>query len=484
MKRSVILCFISFCLSGLINAQDSHYWSQQFGTRSALMSGAVLGGTNDNTMIYYNPGALGLLENSSISINANAYRLGNIKVENALGQQADFESAQVGSVPLLAGGMINIKDKKWKLGYAFITPVDFNFKGIARLEGNQDLIPAEESIGLEEFVAEAGVTTKTSELIFAIGLGRNLDDNWSVGLSNLFTVRSHSYQRNFSTYVFMNDEERTLVGANQNQNVEYYNVRYAAKLGAVYRSGNWSTGLTITSPSLNLFGNGTLASNIALRNIYLNDDTERISGVATARQAELKSKFKSPFSVALGTNYEKGRSSAGIAVQYYSGIDIYDIMEPVPGSFVRPAELAPQLQSDAFLRNRAGAKSVLNIAVGYEHKLSETISLLFSGRNDMSYFDDELNEGTGIKTTISSWDIYHFTGGVTIDRKNSSLSLGLLYSTGNTGDYEQTGNFDPNNVDLVEGTTTITSAKYSNIGLLIGYTFYLKMFSFKNESEN
>ena len=480
MKNSLLILFGLF-ISLTATSQDSHYWSQQFGTRSALLSGAVLGGANDNTMIYYNPGALGLLDNSSISINANVYRISNIKVENALGQQADFESAQVGSVPLLAGGMINTKDQKWKIGYAFITPVEFNFKGIARLDGNYDIIDNSESAGVEELVAEAGITTKTSELVFAFGLGRKLNENWSFGLSNLFTIRSHSYQRNFSTYAFMNNEARTLVGANQNQNVEYYNVRYAAKLGAVYKNGNWSTGITLTSPSINLFGNGTLASNIAVRNLKLIDEN-RISGVATDRQAELKSKFKSPFSVALGTNYEKGSSSAGIAIQYYSGIDIYNIMEPQPGSFVRPAELAPELQSDLFLRNRAGAKSVLNIAVGYEHKLNDMISLLISGRNDMSYFDDELNEGTGIKTTISTWDIYHFSGGVNIEHNNSSLSLGLLFSTGKNGNYEQPGNIDPNDLDFVEGSTTITDAKFSSIGLLVGYTFNLKKFSFKKEN--
>ena len=483
MKRSVLLFIMGFGASLLLHAQDSHYWSQQFGTRSALLSGAVLGGTNDNTMIYYNPGALGFLDNSSVSINASAYGIANIKVENALGQTADFESVQVGSVPLLAGGMIKTKNQKWKIGYAFITPVDFSFKGIARLDNSFEVIDDTESPGLEEVVAEAAITTKTSEVIFALGLGRKLDENWSVGLSNLFTVRSHSYQRNFSTYVFMNDENRSLVGANQNQNVEYYNVRYAAKLGAVYKSGNWSTGLTLTSPSVNLFGNGTLANNIAIRNLKLLDD-DRISGVATARQGELKSTYKSPFSVALGTNYKKGNSSAGIAVQYYNSIDIYDIMEPAPGTFVRPAELAPELQSDRFLRNRAGAESVLNVAVGYEHQLNPSLSLLVSARNDMSYFDDQLNDGPGIKTTISSWDIYHFTGGVNLDHKNSSLSLGLLYSTGNTGKYEQPGNINPEDIDIVEGTTSITRAKYSNIGLLLGYTLYLNRLSLGKQDEN
>ncbi|MUP45617.1 hypothetical protein E0K83_07635 [Gramella sp. BOM4] len=467
MKKFIPL-FLLLCL-GNIQAQDTHYWTQQFGTRSALLSGAVLGGTNDNTMIYYNPGGLGFLDNSSVSINASAYSFGNITVENALGQRADFESNQLGSIPLVAGGMIKLKDQKWKIGYAFINPVDFSFKGIARLENNFEIIDDAESPGLEELVAEAAVTTKTSEIIFALGLGRKLNDNWSIGLSNLFTVRSHSYQRNFSTYVFMNDEDRSLVGANQTQNVEYYNVRYAAKFGAVYQSGNWSTGLTLTTPSVNFFGNGTLANNIAVRNLRLFDE-DRISGVATARQAELKSTFKSPFSVALGTNYNKGSSSAGIAVQYFNSIDIYDIMEPVPGTFVRPAELAPELQSDRFLRNRAGAESVLNIAIGYEHQLTESLSLLVSARNDMSYFDDRLNDGPGIKTSISSWDIYHFTGGVNLDYKRSSLSLGALFSNGTTGKYEQPGNVDPGNLNLLEGTTTITEARYFNIGILIGYT--------------
>ena len=482
MTKNALLLFLCLC-SYTSWAQDTHYWSQQFGTRSALLSGAVLGGAQDNTMIYYNPGALGLLENSSISINANAYRIENIKVENALGEQADFRSAKVGSVPLVAGGMINREGSDWKIGYAFLNPVSFDFKGIARVEGNFDLIEETESPGLEETVAEAGISTRTSELLIALGLGRKVNENLSFGISNLFTVRSNSYQRNLSNYIFRNDEERSSIGGNLTQNADYYNVRYAAKLGIVYQSGNWSTGLTVTSPSLNLFGNGTVASNIAVKDVKLIDEN-RISGVATARQAELKSKFKSPFSVALGTNYNLGRSSIGIAAQYYAGIDIYNILDPEPGSFVRPAELAPQLQSDQFLRMRSGAESVLNVAVGYEYQLNESLSILASARNDMSYFDEDLNEGPGIKTSISSWDIYHFTAGVTIDRKNSSISLGLLYSAGKDNRYEQSGSFNPDDLNLIEGSTTITNANYSQIGLLLGYTFYLKKFNFKEEPEN
>lgn len=478
--RVTILLLLT-CAFGFhsLYGQDTHYWTQQFGTRSALLGGAVLGGANDNTMIYYNPGALGFLENSSVSINANAYGIENIKVENALGQRGDFESAQLGSVPLLAGGMIRTGNQKWKLGYAFVSPVNFNFKGIARVDGEFDLVDDDTSPGAEEAVGESGVTSKTSELIFAIGIGHQLDEHWAVGLSNLFTVRSHNYQRNYSAYVFLNDQERTLIGGNIAQNAQYYNVRYAAKLGLVYQNGRWKAGLTVTTPSLNMFGQGTVASNIGVKDLILGDSEERISGVATARQAELKSKFKSPFSVAIGTNYEVGRSSIGLAVQYFSGLDVYDIMEPEPGAFVRPIELAPEIQSDEFLSLRSGATSVVNASLGYEYRLNESLSILGSIRSDMSYFDPEVNQGVGIKSTISSWDIYHFTGGITLDRENSSLSLGLLFSTGFKDDYEQNGSFDPENPNLYIGSRTITEAKYSNFGILLGYTFYFKKFKFK-----
>ena len=133
----------------------------------------MLGGAQDNTMIYYNPGALGLLENSSISINANAYRIENIRVENALGEQADFKSAKVGSVPLLAGGMINREGSDWKIGYAFLNPVSFDFKGIARVEGNFDLIEETESSG-SKIVKISGISSKSvSPTISVIIRGAN-----------------------------------------------------------------------------------------------------------------------------------------------------------------------------------------------------------------------------------------------------------------------------------------------------------------------
>src|SRR5213083_2175882 len=92
------------------NGQDTHYWTQQYGSRSALMGGAVVGGSKDNTSIYYNPGALGFVDTGSISVNASLYQTQHIRIKNAIGQNADFKSSQLGSVPLLLSGMIKSKN--------------------------------------------------------------------------------------------------------------------------------------------------------------------------------------------------------------------------------------------------------------------------------------------------------------------------------------------------------------------------------------
>ena len=58
-----------------LTAQDYHYWTQQFGSRPALMGGAVVGGVRDNSAVYYNPGALAQMDSLTVSVSANAYQL-------------------------------------------------------------------------------------------------------------------------------------------------------------------------------------------------------------------------------------------------------------------------------------------------------------------------------------------------------------------------------------------------------------------------
>ena len=45
-------------------AQDTHYWSIQYGPVGQLVGGQLIGGVNDLSATFYNPGALALRNES------------------------------------------------------------------------------------------------------------------------------------------------------------------------------------------------------------------------------------------------------------------------------------------------------------------------------------------------------------------------------------------------------------------------------------
>jgi hypothetical protein len=165
------------------------------------------------------------------------------------------------------------------------------------------------------------------------------------------------------------------------------------------------------------------------------------------------------------------RGQLGIAVQYYAGLEIYDILKAKPAAFVRPQQAYSDIGSDDFLRVKTGNKSVVNWTVGYEYVLNNKFTLDLSFRSDNSFFDNNVRDTRGIKPDISSWDIYHVVLGGNVSGRRLSVSTGILYGFGSDKKYEQDSNLDePSEKNFLEGNTTITKANYYSIGLLFGVT--------------
>ena len=88
-------------------AQDSQYWTQQYGPRASLLSGAVIGSVGDISGTFYNPGALGLADELAFAISADVYEYESITIEDGAGRGVDLGTTKSGVRPSLLAGTIN-----------------------------------------------------------------------------------------------------------------------------------------------------------------------------------------------------------------------------------------------------------------------------------------------------------------------------------------------------------------------------------------
>jgi len=62
VAASVLAVVLATTVCSPAFSQDTHYWNTQYGPRSMLLSGAVVGSIGDMSATYYNPGALGYIK--------------------------------------------------------------------------------------------------------------------------------------------------------------------------------------------------------------------------------------------------------------------------------------------------------------------------------------------------------------------------------------------------------------------------------------
>ncbi len=81
----VMLAVLVFSTEG--RAQDSHYWTHQYGTRSTLLGGAMIGNVTDISAAYYNPGGLAVIAAPQLILGARVYDFTTITVITRVGEE-------------------------------------------------------------------------------------------------------------------------------------------------------------------------------------------------------------------------------------------------------------------------------------------------------------------------------------------------------------------------------------------------------------
>ena len=130
MKRINGLVFFWMLLAYYqsVSAQDSHYWSQQYGTRSELLGGAVVGSPQDLSTTFYNPGGLARLTTESFLLSAQAFEYQRLTAKESSGRFTDLATDRFGAAPSLFAGTFPRSWTPGTLAYSFLTRQRFEFR--------------------------------------------------------------------------------------------------------------------------------------------------------------------------------------------------------------------------------------------------------------------------------------------------------------------------------------------------------------------
>ena len=135
-------------------AQDAHYWTYGYGPVGQLTEGTLVGGVEDLSAVYYNPGALALVDEPRFVIGLTSVELATIDVPGAAGEGLDFDQTLFDIVPSMVAGHVGESrgqadhfafaflarhDSDWDLGY---TDVRVSAVRARRHRGIRPLPPA------------------------------------------------------------------------------------------------------------------------------------------------------------------------------------------------------------------------------------------------------------------------------------------------------------------------------------------------------
>ncbi len=472
--RCLYVFVLIFVILNPIISQDTHYWSQQYGTKSALLCGAVIGGVRDNSGIYYNPGSIGFIQNKDLNISANAYQWDLLKIKNGAGDNLDLNSSTLQMMPLIISGIFKLnKYPKHTLGYCLLTKDQFSLRTTGRVDDYRNLINDKYSPGDEDYVGQFSLKSSVYEVLCGWAYGYKVSDKISIGLGNYGSYRSyHSDWYRVSRIVPTDTSLHTISTFNRAYSMEIKNVRTVFKVGVSVDLKKWKFGATITSPSINIWGKGSILSDVTASNIDYNNDGKFISFTNNDRQDQLKTTYKTPTILGFGFEHDNGKTLIAFSGEWYDKVDKYSILSPSDNAYLRPANIKLNT-ADKELEITEEKKSVFNFAIGFAQKLNEKYTLSGGFRTDYSY--SKMTKLAPVNLTYTNWDIYHFTLGVTKKREKSDLSICLKYAYGQKNDIYQFVNLtNVSSSNYFVGEPQKASVIYNSISVVIGYTRFGK----------
>ncbi len=412
------------------HAQDGHYWTQQYGTKSMLLSGSVIGGVEDLGAVYYNPGRLAQIENPAFLLSASVYEYNSLSATDAFGSKQSVSKSEIKGVPTLAAGTFKVKFlPKHHFAYAIMTrqlaDVSFNYKNEMENVPNGSF-----AIPLKSFSGEFSITNKGNEQWMGLTWSYPISKKLSVGVTTNFSSNNQSKGANIELRALSTTDSVAMY--QYRRAYTYSETGLLWKIGLAGTFGKWNLGLTIKTPMIRLGGSGTYNYQLfysSIPHLLDNRPNPPPETYTSSSQEGIEVKSKSPLAIGFGITRPIGKSKIHFSTEWYSGISKYTLMAATP----HISQSSPTTTVGFNLTDEM--KSVWNAGVGLEFYISEHISGYGSFSTDFSSVPNDITrfiERTD-EAANNSWkaDFYQYGGGVVLDFKGADLTLGVTHTGAN-----------------------------------------------------
>ncbi|MGH8598432.1 MAG: hypothetical protein ACREXT_17405, partial [Gammaproteobacteria bacterium] len=346
VKRLTLFLFVVCSMPCGASAQDTQYWNLQYGTKGELLGGVVVGSALDMSSTFYNPGAVTWIANPKFILTASVFGMQTIKVTNEDPNQEAVEQRSFGPLPSMFAGILPMKWFGGSTAYSFLTRQKFDF----RLETREGVVIGRDDPGDSLSVGgEIWFQQEMSESWGGFTWSKKAGQHMAFG-TTLYGVYRGQYTRQEQTVEAIGTAGFGAALINSRE-LNFWNARVLAKVGAYADYGASTLGITFTTPSANLFGSGKIMLNQSL----IGDTDE--DGIPDSQAQigfgeELDTEYRSPWSVAIGGSRKFKKMTAHGSIEYFAPIDEYTVV------------VAPTL---------AGGPGVTGVEVRYANAAKEVV---------------------------------------------------------------------------------------------------------------
>lgn len=494
--KSLFFLIGLFFLSATAFSQNN-YWSQQFGSRSSLMGGIVVGGVRDNSALYYNPAGLAYIDSVHLNVSANAYGMDYIQYKNGAGTDLDLTSLKILVYPQFISGLIKFKYvPKLKLAYGLLTRYRNEMKMHADQTYSDYPVIQDDYDSLQYYYGTFDQELSSISQWGGFAVGYKFTPFFAIGLTTFVTYTHYDGFRKIFASADVDDPDPDSVYMARFNSYEYNNVDHFGmlwKLGFEFNWEKFKLGVTFTTPNVSLFGFSRIGRTIEYnnQNRFL-DDSKPIgrypSWLVSDDKGNLKTTMRSPLSIAVGMeyNFPKTNTKLTFTGELFFPVADYYIAKSEDSVYIRPTDqYNNNTWKEPFMEITDRHAAVINGGIGLEQKINGKTTLFFGFRTDFNNGYQLANTRTILTNRLNQgYNHYlHFSSGITYKKGGSDISFGLNYGIGFTAFRRQLVNLTEPQISISPNGEYLAlqgfqnesiSANVHSIALVIGYSYYIK----------